>query len=82
MIVKLQKPLATSVEPPQVLVYDKQHRTSSGGFMTLIPMSEYFEDLFKRYGLEEFMKAKFFAEAHVEGDTLVIDRPLLRDLGW
>ena len=77
MVVKLQRPLASNAEDMEVLIYDE-----SRNFETMVPWSNFWESMFSVFGLKEYGEAKFFAEAHLKGTELVIDRPFTKDLGW
>lgn len=77
MIVKCQRAISWSQEKPPILVYNQ-----SRSFEQMIPYSDLWESLFETFGLENYMKAKFFAEVHEDRHILVIDKPLTKDLGW
>jgi hypothetical protein len=70
MIVKVQRPLASTIADPPVLVYDQYRRCQ-----TQIPMTD---ELRKRFG----DKVKFYCTASPKGPSGVILGQIVPDRGW
>lgn len=78
MIVKMQRPLfSTDPYHQPMLIYNRDR-----SYRADVPMTPEYEAMFREHGLEEYGRAKLFAEVSIHKGAMKINAISDEDLGW